>query len=157
MMKNLKNVIVTGLAPGILGSAAVEAADWPQWGGNTLGRNMYAAGAAVCRTKFSRGLQAGTEDVDLSTAKNFKWAAKLGTQSYGNPTSPTGEFLSALTTTRCAIRSIPATEASCLPRRKGGEFLWQLVIPKLKSGKVNDWESLGPLSSRRWSETVFML
>ncbi|GIT38195.1 MAG: hypothetical protein Ct9H300mP7_1160 [Verrucomicrobiota bacterium] len=53
-MKNLKNVIVTGLAAGILGSAAVEAADWPQWGGNTLGRNMYAPGAAVCRTKFSR-------------------------------------------------------------------------------------------------------
>ncbi|GIT38196.1 MAG: hypothetical protein Ct9H300mP7_1170 [Verrucomicrobiota bacterium] len=26
---------------------------------------------------------------------------------------------------------------------KSGEFLWQLVIPKLKSGKVNDWESLG--------------
>src|SRR5207249_2358507 len=30
---------------------------------------------------------------------------------------------------------------------KTGEFLWQLVIPKLKSGKVNDWENLGLLSS----------
>ena len=30
---------------------------------------------------------------------------------------------------------------------KTGEFLWQLVVPKLASGKVNDWESLGLLSS----------
>jgi outer membrane protein assembly factor BamB len=30
---------------------------------------------------------------------------------------------------------------------KTGQFLWQLVIPKLPSGKVNDWEALGLLSS----------
>jgi hypothetical protein len=30
---------------------------------------------------------------------------------------------------------------------KTGELLWQLVVPKLKSGKVNDWENLGLLSS----------
>jgi len=30
---------------------------------------------------------------------------------------------------------------------KTGELLWQLVIPKLPSGKVNDWENLGLLSS----------
>jgi outer membrane protein assembly factor BamB len=28
-----------------------------------------------------------------------------------------------------------------------GEYLWQLVVPKLASGKVNDWEYLGLLSS----------
>ena len=65
MMKNLKNVIVTGLAAGIFGSAAVEAADWPQWGGNTLGRNMYAAGAAGLPDKVQPGdFKQGTEDVD---------------------------------------------------------------------------------------------
>ena len=30
---------------------------------------------------------------------------------------------------------------------KTGAFLWQLVIPKLKSGPVNDWYSLGLLST----------
>jgi outer membrane protein assembly factor BamB len=30
---------------------------------------------------------------------------------------------------------------------KSGDFLWQLVVPKLPSGKVNDWENLGLLSS----------
>jgi outer membrane protein assembly factor BamB len=29
---------------------------------------------------------------------------------------------------------------------KTGNFLWQLVVPKLASGKVNDWENLGLLS-----------
>jgi outer membrane protein assembly factor BamB len=28
-----------------------------------------------------------------------------------------------------------------------GEFLWQLAVPKLAAGKVNDWENLGLLSS----------
>jgi outer membrane protein assembly factor BamB len=32
-------------------------------------------------------------------------------------------------------------------REDTGEFLWQLVIPKLAAGKVNDWENLGLLSS----------
>jgi outer membrane protein assembly factor BamB len=32
---------------------------------------------------------------------------------------------------------------------KTGDFLWQLVVPKLASGKVNDWEDLGLLSSPR--------
>ena len=67
MMKNLKNVIVTGLAAGILGSAAVEAADWPQWGGNTLGRNMYAAGAAGLPDKVQPGdFKQGTEAVSYT-------------------------------------------------------------------------------------------
>ena len=44
-MKNLKDAIITGLAVGIFGNAAAVAVDWPQWGGNTLGRNMFAPGA----------------------------------------------------------------------------------------------------------------
>src|SRR5690606_8402109 len=30
---------------------------------------------------------------------------------------------------------------------KSGDFLWQLVVPKLGAGKVNDWEFLGICSS----------
>ena len=36
--------------------------------------------------KFDAGkLKAGTEDVDIASTKNVKWAIKLGSQSYGNP------------------------------------------------------------------------
>ncbi|HIM67906.1 MAG TPA: hypothetical protein EYM45_05020, partial [Verrucomicrobia bacterium] len=73
-MKKLKTAMVVGLAAGVFGSAAA-AADWPQWGGNTLGRNMFAAGATGLPDKFEPGdFKQGTEDVDLSTAKNVKWA-----------------------------------------------------------------------------------
>ena len=149
MMKNLKNVIIIGLAAGILGSAAVEAADWPQWGGNTLGRNMYAAGAVGLPDKVEPGdFKQGTEDVDLSTAKNVKWAAKLGTQSYGNPTISNGRIFIGTNNDSMRDPKHPGDRSIllCLDE-KSGEFLWQLVIPKLKSGKVNDWESLGLLSS----------
>ena len=30
---------------------------------------------------------------------------------------------------------------------KTGELLWQLVVPKLVSGKVNDWEGMGICAS----------
>ena len=93
MKKNLKNAIVIGLAGGIFVGTNAVAADWPQWGGNTLGRNMFATGAAGLPDKVEPGdFKQGTEDVDLSTAKNVKWASKLGTQSYGNPTIANGKI-----------------------------------------------------------------
>ena len=62
MMKNLKDAIITGLAVGIFGNAAAVAVDWPQWGGNTLGRNMFAPGATGLPDKVSPGdFKQGTE------------------------------------------------------------------------------------------------
>ena len=78
------------LLPGMLGAGlawpSALAQDWPGWGGNDLGRNMYAPAKGL-PDKFDPGkMKPGTEEVDLSTAKNVKWAAKLGSQSYGNVT-----------------------------------------------------------------------
>ena len=68
-MKNLRNTIVTGLAVGIIGSTAAVAADWPQWGGNSLGRNMAAPGVTGLPDKVEPGdYKQGTEDVDLDLA-----------------------------------------------------------------------------------------
>ena len=147
-MKKLKTAMVVGLAAGVFGSA-VAAADWPQWGGNTLGRNMFAAGATGLPDKFEPGdFKQGTEDVDLSSAKNVKWAAKLGTQSYGNTTISNGKIFVGTNNDSMRDPKHPGDRSIllCLDE-KSGDFLWQLVIPKLKSGKVNDWESLGLLSS----------
>jgi outer membrane protein assembly factor BamB len=90
----------------------------------------------------------GTEEVDLATTKNVKWVAKLGSQSYGNVVVAGGKVL--IGTNNDAPRD-PQHEGDrsvlyCFDE-KTGEFLWQLVVPKLKSGKVNDWENLGLLSS----------
>ena len=40
---------------------------------------------------------------------------------------------------------------------KTGAFLWQLVVPKLASGKVNDWENLGLLSPTIDGNRVYLV
>jgi hypothetical protein len=69
---------------------AAVAQDWPQWGG-TNHRNMYSPERGLPDRVEPGAFQRGTQDIDMTTTKNVKWVAKLGTQSYGNVTmSPMG-------------------------------------------------------------------
>jgi len=100
-------------------------------------------------TKVDPGkFKSGTEEIDLKTTKNVKWVAKLGSQSYGNVTVAGGKVF--IGTNNDSPRD-PAHQGDrsilMVFDEKTGELLWQLVIPKLKAGKVNDWENLGLLSS----------
>src|SRR6185295_12365287 len=80
MKKSLS--IFTALIGGI---TFTHAEDWPQWGGNDPGRNMYSPAKNV-PVLFNPGkLKPGTEDIDMAATKNVKWVTKLGSQSYGNP------------------------------------------------------------------------
>ena len=140
------------LLPGMLGAGlawpSALAQDWPGWGGNDLGRNMYAPAKGL-PDKFDPGkMKPGTEEVDLSTAKNVKWAAKLGSQSYGNVTVAGGKVFVGTNndSPRDAKHTGDRSILLCLDE-KTGELLWQLIVPKLRAGKVNDWENLGLLSS----------
>ena len=126
----------------------VHAEDWPQWGGNDVGRNMYSSAKGLL-DRFEPGkLKSGTEEIDLATTKNVKWAVKLGSQSYGNPVVAGGRIFvgtnneSPRDKRHTGDRSI----LYCFDE-KSGTLIWQLVVPKLKSGKVNDWENLGLLAS----------
>src|ERR1051325_4324131 len=128
--------------------ACATAEDWPQWGGNDPGRNMYSP-ARNLPILFNPGkLKPGTEDIDLQATKNVKWVNKLGSQSYGNPVVAGGKVYvgtnneSPRDPKQTGDRSI----LMCFDE-KSGEFLWQLVVPKHASGKVNDWELLGICSS----------
>ncbi len=131
----------------LLASVAALASDWPQWGGKDS-RNMYSPEKGL-PTQFDPGqFKSGTEEVDMKTTKNVKWVAKLGSQSYGNVTVAEGKVF--VGTNNDSPRD-PQHEGDrsilmCFDE-KTGEFLWQLVVPKLASGKVNDWENLGLLSS----------
>ena len=124
------------------------AADWPQWGGVDPGRNMYSPVTGL-PDHFGPGkLKAGTEQIDLQTTKNVKWAAKLGSQSYGNVTVAQGRVFIGTNNENPRDPSHVGDNGilMCFDE-KTGDFLWQLVVPKLASGKVNDWENLGLLSS----------
>src|ERR1041384_1420769 len=128
--------------------ASNSGGDWPQWGGNDPGRNMYSPAKGL-PDKFDPGkLKKGTEEVDMTTTKNVKLVAKLGSQAYGNVTVSGGKIFVGTNndTPRDPKHAGDRSVLMCFDE-KTGEFLWQLVVPKLASGKVNDWENLGILSS----------
>lgn len=126
----------------------VRAEDWPRWGGNDPGRNMYSAATGLPDSFDPGKFKSGTEEVDMATTKNVKWVAKLGSQTYGNPVVANGKVF--VGTNNATPRDPKFTDdRSCLYafNEYNGDYLWQLAVPKLASGKVNDWEYLGILSS----------
>jgi outer membrane protein assembly factor BamB len=128
-------------------SLTAVATDWPQWGGRPM-RNMYSAEKNFPSMFGKIEFKPGTEEIDPSGAKNMRWAVKLGSQSYGNVTVGHGKVLVGTNNEnpRDPKHQGDRSILMCFDE-KTGEFLWQLVIPKLASGKVNDWEGLGLLSS----------
>ena len=130
------------------GLAPTGGADWPAWGGHDLGRNMYAKATGLPDHFDAGKTKSGSDEIDLKTTKNVKWAVKLGSQSYGNPTVYKGKvFVGTNNESPRDPRHVGDRSILMCFDEKTGEFLWQLVVPKLKSGKVNDWELLGLFSA----------
>jgi outer membrane protein assembly factor BamB len=143
-MKSIPMLTAALLAAGVVSRAE----DWPQWGGNDPGRNMYSTAKGLPETFDPGKLKAGTEEIDLATTKNVKWAVKLGSQSYGNPVVAGGKvFVGTNNESPRDKRHVGDRSIMMAFDEKTGQFLWQLVVPKLKSGKVNDWENLGMLAA----------
>jgi len=126
------------------------AEDWPSWGGNDPGRNMYSP-AKGFPAEFNPGkFKPNSEEVDMATTRNVQWIAKLGSQTYGNPVIANGRlFVGTNNATPRDARFKDDRSILMALDAYTGEFQWQLVVPKLASGKVNDWEYLGLLSSPR--------
>src|SRR6185503_18986636 len=80
-----------GLCATLLASTAANAVDWPQWGGNDPGRNMYSPTKGLPSVFNPGTMKKGTEEINMATTKNVKWVAKLGSQSYGNATVANGK------------------------------------------------------------------
>src|SRR2546423_15489355 len=58
-------------------------ADWPQWGRQPM-RNMYCPAKGLPDAFGKIEFKPGTEEINTRAVKNLKWAAKIGSQSYGN-------------------------------------------------------------------------
>lgn len=132
----------------LLGASFASAEDWPAWGGTDPGRNMYSP-AKGFPAKFNPGkFKPNSEDIDLATTENVKWVVKLGSQTYGNTTVSQGKVLIGTNnaTPRDPRFKDDKSVLLCF-NEYNGDFLWQLTVPKLASGKVNDWEYLGLLAS----------
>jgi outer membrane protein assembly factor BamB len=151
-MKNHRSFRSTPLLASLLTASvilpAARAEDWPRWGGPDPGRNMYSREKNL-PYRFEPGKpKSGSEEIDLKTTHNVKWVAKLGSQSYGNVTVAGGKvFIGTNNDSPRDPQHQGDRSILMVFDEKTGEFLWQLVVPKLPSGKVNDWENLGLLSS----------
>ena len=138
--------VLLGSLAALFSTAGAE--DWPAWGGTDPGRNMYSP-AKGFPAEFTPGkFKPNSEEVDITTTKNVKWVVKLGSQTYGNPVVASGKILVGTNnaTPRDERFKDDKSILLCL-NEYNGDLLWQMIVPKLASGKVNDWEYLGILSS----------
>jgi len=147
LMKHCKILNRLPLALTMALSTAALGGDWNQWG-RTAHNNFYSPEKGIPFSFAPGDFKQGTEEVDISTTKNVKWVAKLGSQAYGNVTIANGQVY--IGTNNESLRD-PKHKGDrgivyCLDE-KTGAFKWQLAVPKLGAGKVSDWEFLGICSS----------
>jgi outer membrane protein assembly factor BamB len=88
------------------------------------------------------------DEIDLATGKRLVWAAKTGSESLRAPTIAGGKVLIGTN------NEVPRGKKYVGERgvlmcfdEISGEFLWQLVVPKLGSGSVQDWNQRSISSS----------
>jgi outer membrane protein assembly factor BamB len=124
-------------------------AEWPQWGGSPV-RNNTPEGHNI-PTEWNIGkIDYRTGSWDKSTAKNLKWVAKLGSQSYGNPVVGDGKVFMGTNNGAGWLKRYPADhDLGCLLcfDAKDGKLLWQHSSEKLPTGRVHDWPLQGVCSS----------
>ena len=104
--------------------------------GNTPDRNMVSDETGV------------VSEWDVDTGRNVLWSQPVGSQAYGGPVVANGRVYVG---TNNEGRRDPALEGDkgvVMAFEAGsGDFLWQMVHPKLSSGRVNDWPLQGVCST----------
>ncbi len=123
--------------------------DWAQWGG-TSERNNTPEGHNI-PTEWNIGeFDYRTGAWDKSKAKNIKWVARLGSQTYGNPVVAGGRVCVGTNNSGGWLKRYPADQdLGCLLcfDTKDGKFLWQHSSEKLPTGRVHDWPLQGICSA----------
>jgi hypothetical protein len=118
--------------------------DWGQWGGSSI-RNNTPDGENI-----PSEWAVGSFDKDgqwvKDEAKNIKWVAQLGSQSYGNPVVANGQVYVGTNNGAGYLKRYPATidlgVLVCFSE-KDGKFQWQHSNEKLPTGRVHDWPLQG--------------
>ncbi len=123
----------------------IVAGDWSQWGGTSF-RNNTPVGKNIpiewAVGEFDRKTGAWLSD----TAKNIKWVANVGSQTYGNPVVAGGRVYVGTNNGAGWLKRYPAHEdLGCLLcfSEEDGRFLWQDSSEKLPTGRVHDWPLQG--------------
>lgn len=113
-----------------LSSSLSQGEDWPGWGKDG-GRNM-AGNASGLPVSFDSGSRLSNGDLDMATTRNVKWAAHLGTKTYGNPVVSGGKVFIGTNDTALKDDRLRKTRGGmilCLDE-KTGKRLWQMPVPR---------------------------
>jgi outer membrane protein assembly factor BamB len=134
-------------------NSATPNADWNQWGGSPQ-RNNTPVGQNVPAEWEIGEFDYRTGEWDSSTAKNIKWVARLGSQTYGNPVVAGGKIFVGTNNGGGWLNRYPgsgqeAVDLGCLLAFdiSDGKFLWQHSSEKLPTGRVHDWPEQGVCSA----------
>ncbi|MBY0522872.1 MAG: PQQ-binding-like beta-propeller repeat protein [Gemmataceae bacterium] len=148
-------VLTTIRAPGSVEPAPVPQAvvyrDWPMLGGtahrnmvNTVERNL----PTTWEIAWTVDARTREKQINLQKSTNLKWAAKLGSRSYGGPIVAGGKVFVGTNNEYPRDPKIRGDRGVLMGfRAVDGQFLGQLVHPKLPSGQVNDWPKEGICST----------
>src|SRR5262245_29590355 len=119
--------------------------DWGQWGGSSI-RNNTPSASNVPSDWNPGEFDDQTGAWKRDTAKNIKWVAPLGSQSYGNAVVANGKVFVGTNNGGAYLKRYPADvdlgTLLCFDE-KTGAFLWQDSSEKLPTGRVNDWPLQG--------------
>jgi len=123
--------------------------DYPQWGG-WAGRNNVGQGEKAPLDWHPGEFDRKTDAWISTKARNIKWVAKLGSQTYGNPSVANGKIFVGTNNSHGYLKAYPPEidlgVLLCF-READGEFLWQHSAEKLSTGRVHDWPLVGMCSS----------
>ncbi len=119
--------------------------DWGQWGGSSK-RNNTPEGKDIPVEWTIGSFDLKTGEWKKDEAENVKWAASLGSQSYGNPVVANGKVYVGSNNGAGYQKRYPAAidlgVLLCFDE-KDGKFLWQHSNEKLPTGRVHDWPLQG--------------
>jgi len=127
--------------------AEVMGRAWPLFGG-TLARNMVNTVEKNIPAEWALEVKDRKTGKVAKPAKNIKWAAALGSKSYGGPTIVNGKIYVGTNNEAPRDPKIKDDKGIMMCfRESDGQFLWQIVHDKLPSGQVNDWPKEGICST----------
>lgn len=119
--------------------------EWTQWGGDSQ-RNNTPVGENI-PTDWNVGeFDFETGEWDPTDAKNIKWVAQVGSQTYGNAVVADGKIYVGTNNGNGYLERYPEdVDLGVLLAFdiETGEMLWQHSSEKLKSGRVHDWPEQG--------------
>jgi len=120
-----------------------------QWGGGSQRNNVLQTGPLPTQWRIG-SLDPHTGVWDRQGAKNIRWVARLGTQTYGAPVVSGGKVFCGTNNGAGYLARYPATvDLGCLLAfdARTGRFLWQLSREKLSTGSAHDWPEVGICSN----------